>query len=305
MKKLTVLICSFSFFLFHSANAQIDILKQKIEQITTTKDADVGIAIFDFKTGDTLSVNGNSHFPMQSVYKLHLALAIFNEIEKGKFSLNQNISINQSDLLPNTHSPLREKYPTGNVKIPLQDLLDYTVSLSDNNGCDILFRLVGGPVEVENYIHSIGVRDVAIKATEEEMGEDWDVQFTNWTTPLSAIELLKKIHGKEILSKENNDLLWKMLVETPRGKMRIKANLPEGTVVAHKAGTSGKDENGISAAVNDIGFEVLPDETQIAICVFISNSKEADETNEKVIADIAKATWDYFTNSNNGRQNIR
>lgn len=301
MKKATVLLCFFSFLFIHSANAQIYSLKQKIDQIVSTKKADVGVAISDFKTGETLSINGNSRYPMQSVFKLHLALAVFNEIEKGKLSLKQNIFINQSDLLPNIYSPLREKYPNGNVEISLQNLLNYTVSLSDNNACDILFRLVGGPEEVENYIHSIGVQDVAIKATEEEMGKDWNIQFTNWITPLSAIELLKKIHGKEFLSQGNYDLLWKMLTETPTGKMRIKAKLPEGTVVAHKTGTSGKDENGISAAINDIGFIALPDNTQIAICVFISNSTEDDTTNEKVIADIAKATWDYFTNRRNDR----
>ena len=47
--------------------------------------------------------------------------------------------------MPNTWSPLREKYGQGNVSVSLAEILSYTVSLSDNNCCDILFRLVGGP----------------------------------------------------------------------------------------------------------------------------------------------------------------
>ena len=84
---------------------------------------------------------------MQSVYKYPLALAILNQVDKGIFSLEQKIHIKKEDLLPDTWSPLRKKYPDGNADITLDELLNITVSQSDNNGCDILFRLIGGTEE--------------------------------------------------------------------------------------------------------------------------------------------------------------
>jgi beta-lactamase class A len=67
-----------------------------------------------------------------------------------------------------------------------------------------------------------------------------------------------------------------------------------GTLVAHKPGTSDTNEQGVTAAVNDIGIVTLPNAKHFAISVFVSNSKENGETNEKIIADISKLTWDYF-----------
>jgi beta-lactamase class A len=46
--------------------------------------------------------------------------------------------------------------------------------------------------------------------------------------------------------------------------------------------------------VNDIGIVFLPNGKHFFISVFVTNSKENADTNEKIIADVAKATWDYF-----------
>jgi len=278
-----------------SAFAQTETLRKKIEQIIAGKKADVGVSIYGFEKMDTLSINGNKHYPMQSVYKFHIALAVLNEVDKKKLTLDQKIFIRKSELLPNTHSPLRDKYPNGNVEIPLSEILGYTVSNSDNNGCDILLRLIGGTKIVENYIHSIGIEDISIKYTEEEMCKAWNLQFENWTTPLASVLLLQKFHERKMLSQISFDFLWKIMVEATSGKKRLKGNLPAGTIVGHKTGTSDTNEKGVTAAVNDIGIVTLPNAKNFAICVFVSNSKENNETNEKIIADIAKATWDYYT----------
>lgn len=284
-----------SFLISSICFAQTDSLRVRINHIILSKHADVGVAILGIESKDTLSINGSKHYPMQSVFKFHIALTVLNEIEKGKLTLDQKIYIKESDLDPNTWSPLQQKYPKGNVELSLSEILGYTVSQSDNNGCDILLRLVGGATKVDNYIHSIGIKDIEIKATEQEMRKAWDVQFTNWTTPLSAIDLLRKFYGKEFLSGTSFEFLWKTLLETSTYKNRIKGELPEGTPVAHKTGTSGK-KDGITAAVNDIGIVVLPNRNHFAIVVFVSNSRENDDTNNKIIADIAKVTWDYFIN---------
>ncbi|HEX2933867.1 MAG TPA: class A beta-lactamase, subclass A2 [Bacteroidales bacterium] len=274
--------------------AQKNALRQKITNIIAQQHADVGVAIWGLESNDTLSINGNRHYPMQSVFKFHIAMAVLNKVDNGQLSLSQPLHITKSDLLPNTWSPLRDTYPNGNVNIPLSEILDYTASQSDNNGCDILLRLIGGPKTLQHYIDSLGIPDFSIKAGEEEMSKDWNVQFSNWTTPLSAAQALRKFYERKMLTENSTAFLWKLMANTPTGAKRIKGGLPKDAVVAHKTGTSGSNEQGISAAVNDIGIVVLPDSSHFAICVFVSNSKVSLQNDEKVIADIAKATWDYF-----------
>ena len=279
---------------FHSV-AQKNQLRNQIKQVISKKKADVGVSVYAIESKDTISVNGDQHYPMQSVFKFHIAMAVLNQVDKGKFSLSQKIHIKKSDLLPNTWSPIREAHPNGEVDLPLSEIIKYTVAQSDNNGCDILMRLLGGPKPINDYIHSLGVKDVAIQANEEEMHREWNVQFSNWSTPKAITELLVKFYTKNPLSKESFNFLWTTMVETSTGVNRIKGQLPKGTIVGHKTGTSDTNKAGITAAINDMGIVRLPNGKHYAIAVFVCNTRENEATNDKIISDISKLVWDYYS----------
>lgn len=74
---------------------------------------------------------------------------------------------------------------------------------------------------------------------------------------------------------------------------RIKGLLPNGTVVAHKTGTS-STVNGVTAATNDVGLVTLPNGQHLAIAVFVSDSQATDVIREEVIAKVARAAWDEW-----------
>ena len=273
-----------------------DSLRQKIQQIVLTKNAVTGVSIIGANGIDTLSINGDLHFPLQSVFKFHIALAVLSQIDKGKLSLDQKIKIEKKDLLPNLYSPIRDEYPNG-ATLTISKILEYTVSQSDNVGCDLLLRLVGGPPAVENYFKKNNFKDVSIKINEEAQQADWDLQFQNWTTPKAATEVLSGFYYNKtsLLSQNSYDFIWKVMKGTETGKDRLKGQLPKNTIVAHKTGSSGTNKKGLTAAVNDMGIVFLPNGQYFFISVFVTNSKEDAETNEKIIADISKATWDYFS----------
>jgi beta-lactamase class A len=271
-----------------------DSLRTKIEHIAGRASGKVGVAITGFEKYDTLTINGSDKFPMQSVFKYPLALTILNQVDKGKFSLEQKIHLRKKDLLPDTWSPLRKKYPEGGVDITLDDLLTITVSQSDNNGCDMLFRLIGGTQKVERYIHELGIKDIAIVATEEEMHWDWQIQYRNWCTPAAMTQLLFKFFNGKILSEKSRDYLYRVMAKTSTGKGRLNGLLPEGTVVAHKTGSSGENDSGIAAATNDVGIVTLPNGKYFIIAVFVSDSKADEKTRNNIIAEIAKAVWDDY-----------
>ena len=89
-------------------------LRKKIEKIVANKKAVVGVSLIGNNGKDTLSLNGDRRFPMQSVFKFHIALAVLSEIDKGKLSLNQKITIRKDELLPeDAWNPLRDEHPEG------------------------------------------------------------------------------------------------------------------------------------------------------------------------------------------------
>lgn len=269
-------------------------LRNNINRIISSHRAETGAGIMDLKTGDTMTFNNNKHFPMQSVFKFPLGMAVLALVDSGQFALDQKIGLNKNDLLENTYSPLRDKYHTGNKDITLSEILEYTVSLSDNNGCDKLFRLTGGPEAADRFVKSLGINEIQITTNEEEMHRDENAQFTNWSTPYGMLKLLEILDKGSRLSASSNQYLTNLMVQTPTGPQRIKGMLPSDAVVAHKTGSSGTNENGISQATNDAGIVSLTNGKKFAIVVFVSNSIETPETNERIIAEIAKTVYDYF-----------
>jgi beta-lactamase class A len=269
-------------------------LQAEISKIAAALDGKVGISIVNLKTKERIVVNENQRFPMQSVYKFPLAMAVFEQIDNGKFGLEQKMKMSKADLLPNTHSPLRDKYPEGKADISLKEILENTVSLSDNNGCDYLFRLIGGTKVADAYVKKLPIKEINIVGTEAEMHTDNKMQYKNYATPQAMTELLIRFYSRDVLSEKSTAALWKMLVETSTAPNRIKGNLAKGTVLGHKSGWSGGDDKGFTEAINDAGIMILPDGTAVAITVFVSDTRIKSVETDKFVAKISRMAYDYF-----------
>lgn len=281
------------------AEAQtLESVRQNIYQILEGKSATVGVAIRGDHPQDTLSVNGHLRLPMQSVYKFHLAVYMMHQIDQGKFTLEDKVVLDQELVAQYSHlwSPLCKQYPEG-AEISLAEVITNTVAWSDNLGCDLLFDWAGGPKNVEAYLHRIGIRDIAIVNKEIDMQADWQLQYNNWTTAKATNQILRLFHENknQLWGAESHNFLMEVLKGTKTGLKDIRAGVPKNTVVAHKTGHSGKNDEGLTGALNNIGIVFLPDGSQFYISILLSNSMEDDETNHQIIASIAKLAWDYFS----------
>ncbi len=288
MQKFKLLFIFLSLFTF----AQKTDLKKEISKITEGKNATIAVSVlgidFPFEFDNE---NSTKKLPMQSVFKYHIALAVLDLVDKGKLSINQKIFIKKSELLPNTWSPIREKNPEGNFEMPISELIEYSVAMSDNVGCDVLLRLIGGPKVVHDYLISKGVKNTQIVYNEEIMQSAWKNQYENYTTMKSATKLLKKFHEGKILSKKSTAFLLGVMYRTSTGLNKMVEQLPKSTKVAHKTGSSGKNEVGLTGAENDIAIITLPKGKSYSISIFVSNSSESYEVNCKIISDISKVVY--------------
>jgi len=284
MKILPLLFISLSLF----SCSRKEQLEDRLNALVKDKKLQVGVAVLDMKTGELTEINGRENFPLQSVFKFHIAAKVLDEVDQGKLHLDQQVAIRSSEILENTWSPLRDEHGKKDLSMRLDSLIYYMVSVSDNNACDILLRRVGGPGAVNDYIRSLGISGTRIEVNEEEMHQDWETQFRNVATPVSVVEILKKFYQREFLPGNMHDFLWAQMAYSSTGKKRLKAGVPADATVAHKTGTSGRNAEGLSAATNDAGIILLPDGHTYIIAVFVTESQESDEVNEKIIADIAK-----------------
>lgn len=175
-------------------------------------------------------------------------------------------------------------------------MIRYSVSQSDNIATDALLHLIGGVKSVESFIKNSGISDIAIEYNEAEQHENWENQYENWITPIDANALLKIFYENKgkLLTKRSHNFIWTAMKETKTGEKSIRGDLPAKTIIAHKTGQSGTNEMGVTAAVNDMGIVFLPNGKYFYLSVFVSDSKENIEENQRIISKIAKAAWDYF-----------
>ncbi|MDB5034843.1 MAG: class beta-lactamase [Chlorobi bacterium] len=275
------------------ATARREPLQSSIETIAAAVNGNVGVAIMRLETGGIISLHGNDRFPMQSVYKFPIAMAVLHQIDQGKRSLDTKIHVDGRDYAPaGMHSPLRDTYSPGPADITISELLRYSVSESDGTACDVLLRILGGPKKVEAYIHGLGIREIAIATTEKEMAAGPMVQYRNWCHPAAMARLLNAFFMGKGLSPASHALLSSLMINTTTGLKRIRGRLPAGTVVEHKTGTA-RTSGGMTRATNDVGIITLPNGDHIAVAVFISDSRSDEGTRESTIAGIARAAWNY------------
>lgn len=89
-------------FLVLNADVSKLSLQAKIERIARSSEGIVGVAVLGLEDRNLITLNPAKHFPMQSVYKFPLALAVLKQVDEGKLKLDQNIHVTKQDLLPDT-----------------------------------------------------------------------------------------------------------------------------------------------------------------------------------------------------------
>ena len=269
-------------------------LQDQFAAIGRTSGGRLGVFVQLLETAETAGLNEAERFPMQSVYKLPIAMAVLEQVDRKALTLNQKISLSAKDMVPGLHSPMRDRYPNGGIDVSVRELIRAAIVDSDGTASDILLGLAGGGSRVTAYLRGLGVRDMDVVTPERAMSMDPLVQYKNYSTPRAAVDLLRALDAGRGLSPAARALLLRDLIDSSPGPRRIKGLLPPGTIVAHKTGTDGT-RSGKTAATNDIGIVTLPDGRHLAIAVFVKDSTAGPAARESTIAKAAKAAWDHWT----------
>lgn len=271
----------------------MNILQRQVDSLLHGKRVTVGVAVM-YRGNVLCSVNADRPFPMMSVFKLHQGMAVLDSIEHSDMTLQDKIFIEKAMLKENTYSPLRDRYPDGNVEQTIGELLHYTLQQSDNNACDILFEKFGGPLYADGFIKGLGCHETRILRTEDDMHRDLACCYENVTTPRDAILLLDKLAGDVSLLPKTREWLKTVISECKTGTDRlVKPLAGKDVTVHHKTGTGDRNAEGELIGVNDIGFVSFSDGDYYSIAVFCRDSKETPEATADIIAEISALAYDY------------
>ncbi|MCF2592511.1 class A beta-lactamase, subclass A2 [Bacteroides caecigallinarum] len=294
LKSVAILLLVFA-SVVSNANS-LNSLRDEILQSIIKYDAKIGVAVMINDT-DTMTVNNHEKYPMMSVFKFHQALAVCDYMQKNGIALDSVLNISKDELRENTYSPLRDRYPEGNFGISISELMKYTLQMSDNNACDILFNRILSVKDTDKYIRSLGIDDFSIEMDENDMHENLDNCYSNWTTPMAAVHLINLFLEGAAVSGEYYDFIYRTMTECTTGTARLPYPLNNtGAIIGHKTGTGDKNSDGRYIGINDIGFIDLPNGSRYLIAVFVKDSAEDYETTERVITEISSVVYNSINN---------
>ena len=237
-------------------------LEQQLSDLISNKSGDVGIAALDLNTGETVSIKGNTPFPMASTVKVAIAALYLAQVDHGRRSLDDTIN-----------------------GVSARNLMKRMLIHSDNHATDILLKDLGGPSAVHDWLQDNGITGLRVDRTIAQLLKSkrdlWDRRDSS--TPVAMVQLLQRIYKAELIKPESRNYLLDLMAQCQTGKNRIKALLPFGTPVEHKTGT-------LDVLTDDVGFITLPDGRRVAVAIFARGGSNRPRT----IAESARAIYDGF-----------
>ena len=275
------LVCIFIlvFSLFHksatkdSANPPLtNVLTDSISQIVSACPGEIGVAVI-VNNRDTVKVNNKSVYPMMSVFKVHQALALCNDFDNKGISLDTLVNINRDKLDPKTWSPMLKDYSGPVISLTVRDLLRYTLTQSDNNASNLMFKDMVNVAQTDSFIATLIPRSsFQIAYTEEEMSADHNKAYSNYTSPLGAAMLMNRLFTEGLIDDEKQSFIKNTLKEC-------------------KTGVGYVNENGVLAAHNDVAYICLPNNISYTLAVFVKDFKGNESQASQYVAHISAVVY--------------
>jgi beta-lactamase class A len=281
-----------------------DYIGSQIDQLGKGFNGLVGIAVKSVDDGWETGWKDGDLYPQQSVSKLWVSITALDEVDKGKVSLDDLVTLTRSDLTL-FHQPIRSQILGGGYTTSLADLMVKAITTSDNTANDKLMRSVGGPEAVRKMIAAKHLGAIRFADGERSLqsriaGLIWSPSYSighaffeardalphsvrkaafnryiddpyDGAAPAAIVGALARLKKGELLSPQSTARLLNIMGNTHTGPNRLKGGLEPGWTLSHKTGT-GQELDGIQAGYNDIGILTAPDGKSYAVAVMIKKT---------------------------------
>src|SRR5258707_9457243 len=114
-------------------------LEQQLQSMVGNGSSDIGIAALDLRTGETVSIKGNTPFPMASTVKVAVAALYLSQVDHGRRSLDDTINGQSA-----------------------RSLMARMLIHSDNHATDMLIADLGGPTKLRDWLLDNGITGLRV-----------------------------------------------------------------------------------------------------------------------------------------------
>jgi beta-lactamase class A len=265
----------------------------QLAALANAQDGRIGVAAVDLTSGRTVSVLGNQPFPMASTSKIAIVATFLEGVDQGRFRLTDQYPLMvpvPSRKFDGPVAPVR----AGQMHSAL-NLIELTMTRSDNKATDALLAVVGGPQAVNRWLRRAGIDDLRIDRDIATLVRDdgavdpaRTVDSRDAATPLGMVRLLSGLYRGEWLSASSRAVLMGAMERCVTGSRRMRALLPDDARVAHKTGT-------LYNTASDVGIFHMPDGRPIAVAIYVTGQGGKPNRDARIAA-IARGLYDGYGN---------
>lgn len=115
-------------------------LERALERIDEAHGGELGVYVKDLSSGVSVSLRGDESWYLASGIKVPVAIAVMQDIERGKYTLDTEVRLAESDFVDGAG---QTNWKSPGSALTVRYLLDQMLIVSDNTASDMLIRLVG------------------------------------------------------------------------------------------------------------------------------------------------------------------
>ena len=268
-----------------------DPFQAQVAQLASPDQGRIGVAAYDLTSGRSVAVLGDQPFPFASTIKVAIAATFLEQVNAGRFKLSNAYPL----MVP---VPSRKfDGPAAPVRAgdyyPAEELINMSLTHSNNQATDALLAAVGGPAAVNDWLRRTGNsgihidRDIATLVRDDgAINPATTIDTRDSATPMAMVRMLTGLYQGRWLNQQSRNFLLDTMARCETGKNRIRALMPEGLVIAHKTGT-------LSNTASDIGIISMPDGRAIALAIYVTG-QGGKANRDWRIAEIARTIYEGY-----------
>lgn len=254
-------------------------LKAALGMVEKASGGRLGVSVLDTASGARFAYRGEERFAMCSTFKLLLAAAILQRVDRGIENLDRRLPVRKEDLLGN--SPFCDTRAGRDASVG--ELCEATVTVSDNAAANILLDTMSGPAALTAFFRSIGDPVSRLDRNEPSMSEAIPGDPRDTSTPNAMVETMRHILLGTVLKTQSLAILMRWLKAVKTGAKRLRAGLPADWILADKTGT------GMHGTTNDVAIVWPPGRAPLIIVSYLTESPLGEVERQAILAEVGKA----------------
>ncbi|MDZ7363754.1 MAG: serine hydrolase [candidate division KSB1 bacterium] len=273
-------------------------LQHFIQHLADSLHAEISVAFRDLETGKEFFFNERKMMHAASTMKVPVMIEVFRQAEKGKFDLDDSITVKNQFASIVDGSPYHLNagddsdslmYDAIDKKMAIRQLVEQMITVSSNLATNLLIELIGA----ENVTATL--RELGIKHMQVRRGvEDIKAYQRGWNNQTDAFDLmltLQRIAEKQVASPAACD---SMLAILQRQKFcdAIPSGLPAGTIVGNKTGSITKIAHDAAIVFPKSEFDKTPATARKPyVLVVLSRGIQEEKSANRIIAAISRKIY--------------